>query len=128
MAKARVFNQEAQEQRILELADAIEEELGIKSWFQVSHKFSLEIPEERVSAETTADWEYRQATMKWYLAITSSREGDELEATVLHEYIHVLLAPIHKYMQSGKVMDDLNEYTCETITQVLLNVRRFNGV
>lgn len=68
-------------------------------------------------ADTTAQWEYRKAHIRWYLPCAISLDDAELETTVVHELVHVLLAPMEHNEDNE---EKLNEFAVETMTLALL--------
>ena len=80
--------------------------------------------EATVIADTEAQWEYRQATIRWFLPAVCRLDKDEIESTVLHEFIHVLNNPAEKNPDED---EKLVEFSAETLTLAVLNVARLSG-
>lgn len=55
--------------------------------------YTDEVCTERTYAETTADWEYLQADIKFYLARVASGTDERLDEVIIHELVHVMMAP-----------------------------------
>lgn len=49
-------------------------------------------PHQSIIAETKAQWQYKQASILWYVPNVATIEDDQLEGVVIHEFCHVLLA------------------------------------
>lgn len=83
--------------RVEAITGELEQLLGIsKLGITVHHKFQ-ESPvndDDRIVAETKADWEYRQVSLRWFLCEIVSLDDADLAGVALHEYVHVLLAPM----------------------------------
>ena len=110
--KAEILDTAHQWQRLMDLG-----------WVTVNHTFvnGFKDDEPDVCADTEAYWEYRQARMRWYLASISRLTKEELDATVAHEYGHLLVAPIERHVKSG--YDEQCEFAVESIARALISVR-----
>jgi hypothetical protein len=53
-----------------------------------------------IIADTSAEWEYRSATIRWYLGRTATLADTDLEITAIHELSHVLLAPMESHVKN----------------------------
>jgi hypothetical protein len=74
-------------------------------------------------AETISRWEYRSATINWYLPSLIRCPPDDLELTVVHEYCHILLAPLECHMKkSGE--GEVSEFTTESVARAILKAHR----
>ena len=120
-----VRNEELEQARCESITDNILEELGVSAWMTVRHKYSTRNDEDaRIGAETTTDWEYRQATIEWVLPITSQLTNLELHRLAVHEVVHTLLAPMESLVKC--VQNDpkalLCELAVENVTRAILEV------
>lgn len=91
----------------------------------VNHRF-IEADDDEdatILAETKAQWEYHNATIRWFLPAVCSSTDLYLEQTVVHELCHVLLDPIERHVRGGK-MDATCEHTVETVARTLLRTRK----
>jgi|SRR5579863_2319099 len=125
--------------RVLKITKALEAELGLDGWLDIKHIFDPGYDGDttidtdgspsvyRTTAITTAQWKYRYATIRWYLPTAAQQDDDTLALIAIHEYIHVLLAPLtsphHKSMAA-----DLEEFVTESIARVIAKARGMEGV
>lgn len=90
--------------------------------WDVKHLY-LEITDdehETVMAESKAAWEYHQASIRWYLPACCGQEDAYIEATMVHELVHVLVAPMEQQLPDEQTK--LCEYTVEQVTRAILRV------
>lgn len=77
-------------------------------------------------AETKADWQYHQATIRWSLRAASSQETKYLEGTVVHELVHVLMSGMEQLLRSDDEekahVNAICEHTVETVARAILRV------
>lgn len=94
------------------------------SHFLIKHEFVNEVSEENPEtiAEATTQWQYRESTITWYLPNARELESDALEDTVVHELVHVALAPIQDFVPNKH--EKLSEYVTEGIARALLSASR----
>jgi hypothetical protein len=94
-------------------------------WLTIKHKFDDRIDGDRVIAETIADWEYRQATIRWNLPTVACLSDAELDDTIVHEYVHVLNAPLYESLPET-LKDRLakhNEFSTENVARAIMAAR-----
>jgi hypothetical protein len=114
-----VRDQEIHEARVLGMAERVERELDL-GWLKITHKFSTRA-DERVAAEAFPDWEYRQASILWQLCVVATITDEELHATMIHEVVHCLTAPLWNSLPTlAKHFDRLNELATENVTRAIL--------
>lgn len=114
---------EATRGRVEACVAVVEARLGIAELgYVVHHRFMESIAGEdddsRIVAETVADWEYRQARIKWYLPVIAGLDDDELLADAVHEYVHVLTASMESEIHAKHAKQC--EFAVESIARVLL--------
>lgn len=56
-------------------------------------------------ADCRAQWEYRQASMRFYADVMEELSDDEIEAVFLHECCHILINEMHEF-GSPKMTDE----------------------
>ena len=113
---------EALEQaRITSMMDELLEEFALY-WVQVVYKFSTKTVGDRVAAETTTDWEYRQASIEFCLPVTILETDLELRRICVHELVHVLAAPMEMQVKDKPLSNKLCELAVENLTRALLEV------
>jgi len=118
-----IRNQEIEEARCASIFDDVLEELGV-DWLTVVHKFSTktEGDDARVAAETTTDWEYRQASVEWRLPITLLASDLELKRISVHEIVHMLVAEMEMQIKDKSLANKLCERAVENVTRAILEV------
>ena len=87
--------------------------LGLNAWATVAIRYSTDVDGERVLAECTPDWEYRQCSIKWNLPSAALRTDAELDSAALHELLHFVVAPMADKLKDrdGK----LEEFSVESL-------------
>jgi len=79
------------------------------------------------TAMTNASWQYKSATIRWFMLNVMTSEDERLFAVVVHELVHVLLNPIDSLITAddndklAAVYGRMNEYVTETLTRVILH-------
>lgn len=77
--------------------------------------------DESTCACTNSSWTYRKAHITWYIEKLSTLSDHELEDVVVHELVHVLLAPVTQ--DQGKEWHEQIEFTTQTIAMLFINVQ-----
>lgn len=93
-------------------------------WYWVDCEWIRERNEDQpaTTAITTAFWQYRHATIKWYMPSVADNDDDYLEGIVVHEFVHILVAPLMKV----DTQDDLplqHEFATECLARALRSVK-----
>jgi len=75
-----------------------------------------------VMAETSALWEYRTATITWYIPVIEEHcpTQDDVFNLVVHEYVHCIIDPISPRVES--VSDDqraIVEFVTQNVTDAI---------
>lgn len=93
-------------------------------WFKVNMEWSREHDGE-VAARTLSSWQYKSATITWFLPHIEKYDDDTVEETVVHEFSHVLLSGIAQNMvdTDETLANQVNEYTTELVAHALLWTR-----
>lgn len=116
---------EAQIPRIERLADkwATLMDLG---WLSIRHSYNHNFSDisHFIVATTQADWEYRMASIEWYLPRVAGITDQTLEGVVVHEYVHALSNATESVIPAKHAK--LVEYTTESIARAILSVHRGN--
>ena len=117
--------QEAVRNRITKITTALEHELGLDGWLQITHQFDpgFDSDETGTTAETFPQWEYRCASITWFIPVAATQTDAELEAAAIHEYLHLLLAPIATLMPKGRGVEKLEEFVTESLMRVIGHAR-----
>lgn len=75
-------------------------------------------------AETKGQWQYHQGTIKWYLSSVCGQEEKYIDATVVHELVHVLLDPLQALIPGRKADEIVNEHTTEAVARAIQRARK----
>lgn len=70
-------------------------------------------------ADTEFDWEYRAGAITFYLPACCPKTEDELSEIVVHELIHVMLAPMEDVIKSR--YNKQIEFAVETVARAILH-------
>lgn len=93
--------------------------LGLEHW-TIKHVY-LDDERDDAIATTDAMYQYLQAKVKWYLPLAVQQTDTELEAVLVHELAHVLLAPVGVLVRSDQERDcELLELSAEMTCRALL--------
>lgn len=93
-------------------------------WIDIDHKY-LEVYNEddhQTIADTEALWQYRIATVRWYLPSVVRLDYEDIEDALVHEYTHILIAPIESKLPEKHI--DLCEFTVEGIVKAIKTARK----
>lgn len=125
MTKASIRNQAAIEARATDAVDRILTELDL-GWLAVTVKFDASNKDDRIAADITCDFEYRQACLTFSLSQIALMHDEDLEDLAVHEICHALIAPLWESLssaQQGKLYK-LNELSVENVSRAISFLRR----
>lgn len=95
------------------------------NWWDVEVKFVYQAPLADSSFLTIAradvEWEYKLASITFYVPEMVDMEDKELEEIVVHEMVHILVAPI----QQDDGNQQMTEFGITLLTDALLWVRDY---
>lgn len=85
--------------KILKYTDRWVPRFGLDWWTITSSFYREGLPKDSATgraplAETSADWQYLQAQINWNMLHALDTPDDEIEATVMHELLHLVTAEI----------------------------------
>lgn len=109
--------------RVLFVTSLWDKTLGVSRVAQVTHRRADILPDEPnqgIVAETKVSWEYRQASIIWYVPNVCTIDDAELERIVVHEFVHVLIAPMEARVPDKFVKE--REFAVQCLTDAILNV------
>ena len=94
-----------------------DEPLGLR-WWRQAHEWCREPIGEAsegrfVGGRATVDWKYRLVTYQWYLPGLAKLLNDDIEETVVHEMMHVLVAEMRQWENANDALD--HEERCCTV-------------
>jgi len=116
-----------QQRRVKKYLDKWQKPGGF-GWFDIQIEWDREhnLDNDTTLASCWSNWQYRHATIRFYLPIVKDQSDDELEKAVIHELSHILLSGLQDF--STKDKRDLTEYTTTLITDAIYwahtNVKR----
>lgn len=115
--------QDLHEARVICMVEEVCEQLSL-DWVEVNIKFNTKSGEgsDRVCCETTTDWEYRQVVFDWCLPIVATQSDLQLRRVVVHEIVHVLVAPMEMQLPDKELVNKLCELAVENVTRAILEV------
>ena len=115
-----MFDRSPQE-RVVTIGHELQEQLDL-GWLTISHKFDERTTEDRVTAETKSDWEYRQATILWNVESVMLLDDDQLSATIIHEFVHVLIDPLWSALTAAQQdrFNKIHEFCTENVARAIL--------
>lgn len=95
--------------------------MGIK-WHRLDVIFdrNYEESDKEILANSQSLWQYRKASITFYLPVVDKCSDDDLEHNVVHELVHILLAPLWYNCNKSDEMSQINEYTVESITNAFI--------
>ena len=76
-----------------------------------------------IIAETEVHYVYRDAVIRWYMPAVVRLDDTDLEDCLVHEYVHVLIAPMELHIPE-KFKGEQNEFAVENMARALLAVHR----
>lgn len=116
---------EISSERIKRYAGKWQELLGL-SHVTIKHTMLGNVHDESpdVVADTKAYWEYRNAEITWYLGKVATLSDETLEGTVVHELVHVLLAPMESHIPEK--YNEQSEFTVENVTRAFQAIYKEN--
>jgi hypothetical protein len=93
--------------------------LGL-GWHQVDINWSRVTNEEDAdtAARTTWQWQYRSASITFFLPTMADLNDDKLEAVVVHEFAHILTGPM--VQNTSEEHNQLMEYGTESVARALI--------
>lgn len=112
---ARLTDKEyaAQKKRVKKYLDKWIASIGL-GWWKINIEWETVRSEEddrgSCAAEARTTWEYREATIVFYLEVVAGESDEELEYIVLHELMHVFV-------------NEMREWQCATAETVYEAVR-----
>jgi hypothetical protein len=121
-----IRDREANQKRCEQLVAKLVKRLDL-GWLRVNHAYTTAREEDaasRICCRAVADWEYRQVSFIWTLAIASSVPDSELLEIAVHEIVHALNAPLYKSLTDAQQqrLHEVNELSTENMSRVILHL------
>lgn len=85
--------------KITKLSEKWRLRMGLR-WWNINYRFNRDTSSDDVSkcaARCTVEWPYKLATIEWFCRAMANDDKEELENTVVHEHVHILLAEMRDY-------------------------------
>lgn len=113
-----------QKKRVQKYIDKWHRTMGL-GWFHVEFIWDREHKSESpaTAALTSSSWQYKEATITWYLPKILEATDERLENIVVHEFCHVLLSGLAQWIDDNPQADQLNEYTTELVANAIIWAR-----
>lgn len=113
-----------QKKRVQKYIDKWFKTIGL-GWFRVGFEWDRERDDKDSGtvARTYSQWQYKQATITWFLPAVALQPDDELEATVVHEFSHILLSGLAQQTDDDISTKQINEYTTELVANAIMWAR-----
>lgn len=73
-------------------------------------------------AETDSSWQYRSATITFYLPRAINAIDKDVEMMVIHEFCHIVLSPMTQAMVDNTEFE--MEFATESMARVIYNAKR----
>lgn len=112
-----------QKKRVKKYIDKWFKTLGL-GWFSVDMEWSRERDGE-TAARTLSSWQYKNATITWFLPLLAQHDDDTVERTVVHEFCHILLSALAQNQSDSNegLANQINEYTTEVVASAMIWAR-----
>lgn len=96
-------------------------------WYNLSYEYVRGYSDEDITicALTKSYWTYRRATIIWYMQKLSELSDEELEDIVVHEFTHIVLAPVTQ--DQPVEWHEQVEYTTQTVAVILQHIFNQTG-
>ena len=113
---------EKERRRVRKLWDKWFRPIGL-GWWQVDLNWARERDEDEpaTAGMTTTNWQYRTASVTFFLPATLELDDEKLEEVVVHELTHILCGPIQD--MSSDERREITEHTVTTIARSLIWAR-----
>lgn len=112
-----------QKKRIEKLTEKWHDPMGL-SWFHIDTVWDRarddDVP--ATAAKTSTSWQYRNATITWFLPACADNDDDFMENIVVHEFVHILVAPM-VVVNKEEDLPIQHEYATECIARAIQWVR-----
>lgn len=114
---------EKQKKRVQRYINKWFDAMGL-GWFRVEMVWSRERAEDAptTDARTYTHWQYRDSSITWFLPAIADCDNEYLEGIVVHEFSHILLAPLLS-VDEEKDLPLQHEYATECVARALQRVR-----
>ena len=108
-----------QKKRVEKYIDKWYKTLGL-GWHQIDFVWERSRWNENPAAcaRTECMWQYRNGYITFYLEAVLDMSDEQIENTVVHEFVHVISWPMWENAEAGERKE--NEYATEEITRAIL--------
>lgn len=112
-----------QKKRIKKLVEKWHDPMGM-GWFHIDMNWDRarkdDVP--NTAARTVSSWQYRNADITWYLPACADNDDDFMENIVVHEFVHILIAPL-ALVDKETDLPLQHEYATECVARAMRWVR-----
>lgn len=113
-----------QKARVKKLVSKWYDAMGM-GWFHIDFYYERERSEDnpKTLAITQTDWQYRKASITFFMPNVENNDEDYLETAIVHEFVHILISPLCVVNKS----EDLplqHEYATECLARAMRWVRK----
>lgn len=111
-----------QKKRVKKYFDKWHDTLGL-GWYQTDINWSRTDDEDQkdTAAPTTWRWQYRSASIAFFLPVLQTLNDDKLEGVIVHEFAHILTGSMVQNAPDDN--DQLSEYGVETVARAIIWAR-----
>lgn len=111
---------EIQKKRVKKFVDKWFKTLGL-GWYEIDFEWSREFDGD-TAGRTLSSWQYRSATITFFLPKLALQDDETIERTVVHEMAHVLLSALaqNQTEDDAGLHEQINEYATESVTNALI--------
>jgi hypothetical protein len=95
-------------------------------WFRLTYSWLRETKDNNdlsAAAECSAQWEYKQAHITFYLPMFVGKTDEEVESIVVHELSHILTSPIQNFSDDDS--RQMTEFSTSMVADALLWAAEF---
>lgn len=97
--------------------------MGVNSW-RITYQWSQSPCQDAPTTvgETNSLWQYKKATITWFLPAMVDIDDDHLQDCVIHELLHLVIDPLYDAVDgSNEHIYKLNELVTQSLTYVVQN-------
>lgn len=119
----KINHESAEKKRIESLMETLRDRLNL-GWLTMHVKYDTTMPDadnDRVVCKSIPDFEYLQVTLIWNLALSMTRNPDDLRHDAIHELAHCLLAPLWSSIPDKleSSLAKMNELAAENVARAI---------
>lgn len=115
-----------QKTRVQKFIDKWFKPIGM-GWWQVDMEWNRIHAEESPTtiAITNCNWQYRTGRIEFFLPTCADLNDDQLEEAIIHEFCHILVAPLQDLRDDQS--REITEHTVTTLARTIIWARLAGG-